>query len=79
MVKGNRTVLAMKDPQNALGRAYAASLHEKASALRSTFFLTAEARLSMAEDLEALAYLASNHPEVFGYLQRSKRNGSSGG
>lgn len=60
------TALPMSDPQNALGRAYAASLRERSALLRSGLLVSAALRNSIALDLEALADIAETHPDVFG-------------
>jgi hypothetical protein len=48
-----------------LGKAYAAELHLRSKLMRSCFLLTRVARDLIARDLEALAYIAEHHPEVF--------------
>lgn len=56
----------MRDPSNALGKAYAAALRDKARVLRTPYVLSLEVRTLIAADLEALAAIAETHPEVFG-------------
>lgn len=60
---------AMTDPKNALGKAYAGTLRLSQTALRSNLVLTKDARERIADDLEALATLAEDHPEVFSYIK----------
>ncbi len=55
----------MQDPENALGLAYANSLRLKAKALICGLVMPLPARLSVASDLETLAFIAEHHPEAF--------------
>ncbi len=55
----------LKDPENVLGKAYADSLRLKAKALISGLVMPLNARVSVAVDLETLAYIAEHHPEAF--------------
>jgi hypothetical protein len=65
--------LAIADPENALGRAYAALLRERAQSLRTPLMLSLESRKRIAEDLDALAAIAEVAPHVFGLIDRAKR------
>ncbi len=60
----------LTDTENVIGKAYATSLRVRAQTLRSDFIMTKHSRLRAAEDLEALAWLAENMPEVFGKLPK---------
>ena len=55
----------LQDQANALGAAYAKSLRLKAKALISGLVMPLPARVSVASDLETLAFIAEHHPEAF--------------
>ena len=54
----------------AIGMAYASSLRMKADALRTPMMLTMEARVVVADALEALADIAETHPQCFLCVRR---------
>ncbi len=63
----------MTDPGNALGKAYAMALRERAQLLRSSLLVSVKVRGDIAYDLDALARIVELHPEVFGQLSPVKK------
>lgn len=58
-------IVPLSDPDNALGKAYASVLRERAALLRTGLLLSGEVRQRIAEDLDALGRIAEMHPECF--------------